>query len=492
MKTTATLTTAAAAAAISALQPFSLSALSQSAPAQTPPNIVFLLADDEGWADLGCTGSKYYETPFADRFAAQGMRFTAAYTMPNCAPTRACLWTGKYSPRTGIYTVSSSNRGKSYDRKLIAPTNVTTLPLDIPTLPEIIKGSGYMVGMFGKWHLGADTAHAPAARGFDDSVWWNKGNHFKYTTVPEVPHPAGQWLGDFLTDQGIRFIRKAHEAQKPFVLMLTHHAVHRPLQSPEEDVALFKKKVGENGQDIPTYAGMVHRLDTDFGRVLKELDDLGIANNTLVIFTSDNGGLTVPHTTNNIPLRGGKGMHYEGGVRVPFLARWPGVIKPGTVNDTPIMLMDFIPTVLDIMQRQPAKPGTVLDGVSFLPLLKSQTTKEIENRTYYWHCPSYLEGAGKIKWRSTPGAMIRQGPWKLIENFEDNTIELYNLDKDLSETTDLSKKEPQIAADLLAKMHQWRADMHAPMPTPNPDYHNPALKGKKEKKEKLSDEDAAD
>ena len=491
MKTTTTITAAAATAALSSffLPPSSFAA----APAAAP-NIVLVVADDFGWTDLGCMGSKYYESPNIDRFATQGMRFMSAYTMPNCAPTRACLWTGKYSPRTGIYTVGNSDRGSSYDRKLIPPVNNTTLSLDIPTIPEIIRGSGYMTAVYGKWHLGHDTEHGPAVRGFDDTVWYDGQNgHFDYISKPNRPHPKGQYLCDYLVDQGIAFMRKATDAKKPFLLVVTHFEVHRPLQAPESDIALFKNKPPAGGHDDPVYAGMIHALDASFGRLVQELDRLGIASNTLIIFTSDNGGLTVPHTTDNAPLRGGKGMHYEGGIRVPFIARWPGVIQPGATCDTPIHVIDFIPTVLDILHREPAQPGTVLDGLSYLPLLKGQPDAALENRTLYWHCPSYLEGKGKIIWRSTPGDMIRQGPWKLIEEFEDNHIELYNLATDLSETTNLAKQQPKIAADLLAKLHQWRDSLHGAMPTPSPDYHNPAVKGKKgQNKKKVSAEDATD
>jgi len=503
MTTTITTITAitATAAALSAfsLQPPALCSGAEPPAPPARPNIVLVVADDFGWTDLGCTGSKYYESPNIDRFATQGIRFTNSYTMPNCAPPRACLWTGKYSPRTGIYTVGNSDRGSSYDRKLIPPVNNTTLSLDTPVIPQIIKGSGYMTAVYGKWHLGHDTEHGPAVRGFDDTVWYDGQNgHFDYISKPNRPHAKGEYLCDYLVDQGIDFMHKATAAQKPFLLIITHFEVHRPLQAPQALIDHYKNKPPVGGHDIPVYAGMITALDASFGRLTKELDTLGNADNTLIIFTSDNGGLTVPHTTDNAPLRGGKGMHYEGGIRVPYIARWPGVIAPNTTCDTPIHVIDFIPTLLDIMHRQPATP-TVLDGLSYLPLLKGQSDPAIENRTLYWHCPSYLEGDSKkgkggILWRSTPGGMIRQGPWKLIEEFEDNHIELYNLAADLSETTNLAKQEPKIAADLLAKLHQWRDGLHGAMPTaPNPDYHNPAAKGKKGMtKKKVSAEDATD
>jgi len=462
------------------------------APAQQTPNIVLVVADDFGWTDLGCTGSKYYESPNIDRFAAQGMRFTCSYTMPNCAPTRSCLWTGKYSPRTGIYTVGNSDRGKSYDRQLIPPKNITTLPLDIPTMPELIRGSGYMTAMYGKWHLGHDAEHGPAVRGFDDTVWYDGGSHFDFKPKPDRPHPKGQFLADFLADQGIAFMRKAREAKKPFLLVITHFAVHRPLQAPQAEIDHFKSKPTVGGHDNPIYAGMIRALDSSFGRVVKALDDLGIADNTLIIFTSDNGGLTVPRTTDNAPLRGGKGMHYEGGVRVPFIARWPGVIKPGATCDTPIHVIDFIPTLLDILHRAPAT-DTVLDGLSYLPLLKGQPDKAIETRALYWHCPVYLEGDKTVLWRSTPSDIIRQGPWKLIETYAPKEIELYNLAADLSETTNLAKQQPQLTAELLAKLHQWRDDLRGAMPVPNPDYHKATAsknekKNKKNKKTKVGEE----
>lgn len=475
-------------AASAAALPFAASAAPSPATqapasARQQPNIVFILADDLGWMDLGCQGSKYYESPNIDRLASQGMRFTTAYTMPNCAPTRACLWTGKYSPRTGIYTVGSGNRGQSRDRKLDAPKNVTNLSMSIPTLPEMLHGSGYTTGLFGKWHIGADKTHGPGVRGFDSVVRYDGSSHFNFTTKPQVEYPPGEFLADFLTDQGIAFMRKTCGEKKPFMLAITHFAVHKPLRAPEEDIAHFKDKPPAGGHKSAVYAGMIRRLDATVGRVVKELDRLGIADNTLIIFTSDNGGVIASdgkngkgYVTDNTPLRGAKGTHYEGGIRVPFIARWPGVIKPGTTCDTPIIAVDFAPTVLDIAQHK-ADPGTVLDGLSYAPLMRGQPSAEIANRALFWHCPGYLEGKGTGDlWRSTPGGIIRQGPWKLIETFEDHRVELFNLADDLSETTDLSQKHPKTAAGLLARLRQWRADLRAPMPVPNPEYQKAPAK----------------
>lgn len=475
-KTLSLATIAAGAAA------FPLAAHAATAPApaaqQQTPNIVFILADDLGWADLACQGSKYYETPNIDRLASQGMRFTTAYTMPNCAPTRACLMTGKYSPRTGIYTVGTSNRGRAYDRKFNAPENLTTLSSAIPTLPEMLRGSGYLTGLFGKWHLGDEPKHGPSARGFDSAVRYDGGGHFNFESKPDVKHPKDQYLTDFLADRGIEFMQRARNENKPFLLVLTHFAVHTPLQAPQDLVDYFKTKRTADSHKNPVYAAMIRKLDESVGRVLDEIEKLGIAGNTLVIFSSDNGGFL--NSTGNAPLRGGKGMHYEGGVRVPYIARWPAVIKPGTTCDTPIHAIDFAPTVLDLTRQAPPS-GNVIDGRSIVPLMKGGADKALAERTLYWHCPVYLEGKGKDElWRSTPGAIIRQGPWKLIEQFETGKIELYDLASDISESTDLSKKQPQIAAKLLGELHQWRTSVNGAMPVSNPDYHNPSVaKGEK-------------
>jgi arylsulfatase A-like enzyme len=446
------------------------------------PNILLIVADDLGWTDLGCQGSKYYETPNIDRLAREGMRFTSAYTCPNCAPTRACLMTGQYAPRTGIYTVRTGNRGNAWDRKLDAPKNNTSLPLTNPTLPEMLHGSKYTTGIAGKWHLGSDLEHRPSSRGFESAIWWQGNGHINFKTIPVIEQ-KGQWLTDFLADQGIAFMRRAHQEKKPFLLVITHFAVHEPSQAPEDIIAKYEAKPPAGGHKNPTYAAMIQKLDESVGRVVREIDELGIGDNTLVIFTSDNGGVVreKSYKTDNTPLRGGKGMHYEGGIRVPFIARWPGTIKPGTACDTPIAAIDFAPTVLDLT-RQPLASGAVIDGRSYLPLLKGLASKELSERALYWHCPGYLEATGNnAGWRSTPGGVIREGSWKLIENFESNTIELYNLDKDLPETTDLSKQEPKIAASLVNKLRQWRKDLKAPMPAPNPDYQNPAAAKKKKK-----------
>jgi len=495
------LTALTAAATFCAAAP--ANALASDNPQSAPPNIVFILSDDLGWIDLGCQGSKYYETPNLDRLAAQGMRFNYAYTMPNCAPTRACLWTGKYSPRTGVYTVGDSNRGKSYDRQFTAPTNVTTLPANIPVLPELLRGSGYLTAIHGKWHL--DPASGPAPRGWDSVVWYDGGQgHFDFKTKPNIPHPAGQFLADYLTDRGIEFMQRATKENKPFFLAITHFAVHQPVQAPQADTDHFKDKKTAGQQDRPVYAGMIRALDRSVGRVLAEIDRLGIAGNTIVIFTSDNGGFL--GETDNTPLRGGKGMHFEGGIRVPYIVRWPGVTKPGATCDTPIHAIDFVPTVLDLARHR-APAGTVLDGLSWVPLLKGRDDKALAGRALYWHCPVYLDMRGNrtgnksLLWRSTPGEVIRQGPWKLIETLVPNApgkIELYNVVTDISEKTDLAEQQPDLAARLLAQLHQWRDSLNAPMPVINPEYHKAAAAGnekkakageKNKKKKKLTGEE---
>jgi arylsulfatase A-like enzyme len=442
------------------------------------PNIVIILADDLGWADLACYGSRYYETPHLDRLAAQGMRFTSACTCgPNCAPTRAALMTGQYGPRTGVYTVGSGARGQARFRKLVPVANVTNLPLDKITVAQALKARGYATGMFGKWHLGNGPAYHPARRGFDEAIV-SMGRHFDFVTRPKVAVGPGAYLADFLTDRALAFIEKHRD--RPFFLYLPHFAVHTPLQAKKEYIARFKGKKGGAGHHNPTYAAMLFSVDESVGRVLAALDRLKLAGDTLVIFSSDNGGVGgyaaagvkgARDITNNAPLRGGKGMLYEGGVRVPWLVRWPGVVKPGTTCAEPIASIDLFPTLLEVAGATP-RPGQVLDGVSLVPLLRSAGKGPLRREALYWHFPGYLEagraGVERGSWRTTPAGAIRAGDWKLVEFFEDGRVELYNLKDDPGEKHDLARKMPERARDLHRKLRAWRDAVGAPMPREDP------------------------
>lgn len=432
------------------------------------PNIVFILADDLGWTDLAVQGSKYYETPNIDRLAAQGMRFTHGYTCgPNCQPTRAALMSGQYGPRTGVYTVGGTDRFDTTARPLVPVENVTKLAPEKVTVAESLKKAGYATAMFGKWHLGEDPEHHPHAQGFDEAIV-SMGQHFDFKTNPKTEYAQGTYLADFLTDRALDFLQRHRE--KPFFLYLPHFAVHSPHQAKADKIAHFKPKPEAGGHHDPTYAAMISSVDDSVGRVLAKLDELKLAEKTLVIFASDNGGVGgyraagIPKAgdiTDNAPLRGGKGMLYEGGVRVPFIFRWPGRIKPGTLSDEPIISVDLHPTLL-ALSGAPAPEGQPLDGLNLLPLLYGET-KTLRRDALYWHFPGYL-GAGAGAWRTTPAGAVRVGDYKLLEFFEDGRLELYNVREDVGQKHDLAKEKPDMVRDLHAKLLAWREAVKAPMP----------------------------
>ncbi|VTT97061.1 aryl-sulfate sulfohydrolase : Arylsulfatase A family protein OS=Singulisphaera acidiphila (strain ATCC BAA-1392 / DSM 18658 / VKM B-2454 / MOB10) GN=Sinac_0942 PE=4 SV=1: Sulfatase [Gemmataceae bacterium] len=434
------------------------------------PNVVFILADDLGWTDLGCQGSKFYATPNIDKLAAGGLRFTSAYTCgPNCQPTRAAIMTGQYGPRTGVYTVGGIDRFDWKARPLRPVDNVTQLPLDRRTVADVMKSAGYATGMFGKWHLGQDAEHHPSKRGFDEAIV-SMGKHFDFVTQPKVEYPKGAYLADFLTDRAVDFITR-HKSE-PFFLYLPHFGVHSPFQAKPELIEKFKAVPAAGGHRDPTYAAMIASVDESVGRVLKTLDDLKLADDTVVIFSSDNGGVggyvregikKAGDVTDNAPLRSGKGSLYEGGVRVPWVVRWPGKVPAGT-TDTPVISVDVLPTLASLAgAKLPANQP--LDGASLVECFTSGG-KAAPARDLFWHFPGYL-GAGQGQWRTTPAGAIRSGNWKLIEFFETGTLELYDLAADVSQKTNLAEKEPERAKELHAKLVSWRKAVGAPMPTPN-------------------------
>lgn len=441
-----------------------------------PPNIVFIYIDDMGWRDVGFMGSQYYETPNIDRLASQAMVFTNAYAnAPNCAPSRACLLSGWYGPRHGVYTVGTSSRGQSKQRKLIPIENTTVLDSKIVTIAEAIKPAGYISASIGKWHLGDDPQFGPIGQGFDVNVAGYSAGHpakgyFVPYDNPELPDgPPGEYLTDRLTDEALKFIDTNKD--KPFFLYLPHYAVHTPLQAKQELIDKYKKKAGYNGQNNPKYAAMIESTDQGVGRIVNKLDEMGLADNTIVFFFSDNGG--VKGITSNQPLRGGKGMLYEGGIREPMFVRWPGVVKPDTTCDTPIIGIDIYPTILEMAGIRKPK-GKLLDGESIVPLLKGQ--KSLNRKALFWHFPAYLqgkaEGARDPYFRTRPGAAVRMGDFKLIEYFEDGALELYDLKEDISERNNLAGKMPGKTAELHKLMLAWRKKIQAPVPTKlNPDYN---------------------
>jgi arylsulfatase A-like enzyme len=432
------------------------------------PNIVFILADDLGYTDVGSYGSKYYETPHIDRLAAEGVRFTDAYNCgPNCQPTRAALMSGQYSPRTGVYTVGSIDRFNWRSRPLQSVPNVTALPLKVVAVADALKKSGYVTGMFGKWHLGNDESHHPSQRGFDEAIA-SAGRHFNFKTKPAVAHDPDDYLADFQTDRAVDFIDRNKD--KPFFLYLPHFGVHAPHEAKPELVARFKDKPAVGGHHDPTYAAMIASVDESVGRVVAKIDELGLAENTLIIFSSDNGGvggyrsigLSKEGITDNAPLRGGKGSLYEGGIREPYIFRWKGTIAAGRTEETPIHAVDLYPTLLVLTGAKPPEAQT-LDGVSYAELLK-HPEQPLHREAIFWHFPGYL-GAGRGEWRTLPVGVVRAGDWKLIENFEDGRLELYNLAADIGEQHDLAKTEPSRTAELHTLLKTWREQVGAKLPT---------------------------
>ncbi len=435
------------------------------------PNIVYILADDLGWTDLACQGSKYYATPHLDRLASQGVRMLRYYNSQNCAPTRAVLMSGQYAPRTGIYTVNTLERGEAADRRMNVPANANQLPLDKFILPQALKAAGYATGMFGKWHLGNAGDYHPSRRGFDEALV-SDSKHFDFTTTPPADYPAGQYFADFVTDRAVDFIGRHRD--KPFFLYVPHFAVHTPIQAKAAYIAAWEKQAPQGTHWNPTYAAMIQSVDESVGRIMARLDELKLADNTVIIFSSDNGGLggyqrtEAPSEkkgfTDNSPLRGGKGTLYEGGTRVPFIVRWPGVVPAGRTSDVPVAHVDVYPTFLDIAGGTP-RAGYTLDGVSFAPVLRNPSAT-LPREAIYWHFPGYLESYVHPRgWRTSPVGAIHAGDFKLLEFFETGTVELYNLREDLGETRNLAAQSPAKVRELRDKLAAWRNHIGAAMPT---------------------------
>ena len=434
------------------------------------PNVVLIFVDDLGWKDVGFMGSKFYETPNIDRLANNGMIFTQAYAgAANCAPSRACLMSGQWTPRHGIYTVESSERGKSRDRKLIPTPNNTTLPESYFLIPEALKKSGYVTCHSGKWHLNDD----PKTQGFDVNIGGchagNPGSYYPpYTKVPLQPRDSGQYLTDLIMDMTIEFIEKSDDT--PFFLYYSPYAVHTPIQPVDSLLEKYRNKPTDNGQDNAEYATMVENLDRNIGRLIESLDKKGKLDNTIIIFTSDNGGLI--GVTNQKPLRAGKGSYYEGGIREPMFVYWKSKVAAASVCDVPVYNLDIFPTLAEIVGCE-SDQTEKLDGNSLLPLLTQ--TGSMPDRALYWHFPIYLEGGNKEtqdkKFRTRPGSAIRYGDWKLIHYFENDEYELYNLKEDIGEKNNLITMETVFASKLQVMLKDWITATNAPVPvSPNPEY----------------------
>ena len=439
------------------------------------PNIIYINVDDLGWVDTEIYGSTYYETPHINKLAESGMRFTRAYaSAANCAPSRACLLTGLNTPRHGIYTVNSSERGKSEHRKLIPFKNTTVLADSFVTIAEVLQLNGYRTGTFGKWHLGDD----PTTQGFEINFGGDKrGNpgpegYFNPSLFPNMEEVnQGINLTDELTSRAIQFIKNSRD--QPFFLYLPYYAVHTPLRAKNELIKKYAAKSGNDFHDNEVFAAMIDNLDQNVGRILTYLEKKRLLHNTIIIFTSDNGGLR--SISSMYPLRGCKGSYYEGGIRIPLIVSWENKIESGSINHAPTTNLDFFPTVLDILQIESSsfKP----DGHSILPLL---TGSERESKPMFWHFPVYLQSYDGIHddtrdslFRTRPGSVVIIENWKLHQYFEDDSSELYNLDDDIGERKDLSQVHIEKRNELLDTLNAWRKATNAPIPS----EQNPLFSG---------------
>lgn len=435
-----------------------------------PPNIVFFLVDDMGWSDPHCYGNSFHETPNIDRLAKQGMRFTNAYAAcPVCSPTRASIMTGKY-PATLNLTDFIPGHWRPWE-KLVVPKMNLELPHAEITFAEALAQGGYVSGAFGKWHLGGST-HNPDSQGFDEFVVTG-GRHFvpnfRFTAQPNLTGDdrprEKEYLGDFLTRRAQRFMSDHRDER--FVLYLSHYAVHIPLEAKQKLVEKYDQKQPKPAGRInnPIYAAMVEHVDQSLGRIVQTLDELKLADNTLLIFFSDNGGLfkrfddAGVEVMRNTPLRAEKGTLYEGGIREPLIVRWPGKIAAGSECAEVVSSVDFVPTMIDVAGlKQEVRHN--IDGVSLLPLLMQ--SGGIDRDAIFWHYPHYHH--------TTPAGAVRSGDYKLIEYFDDGRLELYNLTKDIGEQKNLADKMPEKAKALHAKLVTWRKSIGARMPTKNADY----------------------
>ncbi len=457
-----------------------------------PLNFVLILVDDLGWKDVGVYGTEFYETPHIDQLARSGMRFTQFYTAGCvCSPTRASIISGKYPARLNITDwISGQQKGRllpaSYDRQL---------PLEEFTLGEAFQSQGYLTAYIGKWHLG-DRPYFPGRQGFRYTLAVAEGGYpstyfYPYRhaqpvrqDVPDLePGEDGEYLTDRLTDEAIRFL--GENRTRPFFLILSHYAVHIPLEAKERLIQKYDSKASQlpdpdrpallpegnqattrQLQDHTVYAAMIESMDQSVGRISSALQALGIAKDTALILLSDNGGLstvagnTIPRSTSNLPLRAGKGWLYEGGIRVPLIVSWPGVTRGGSESDEPVISTDLFPTMLEMAGLKP-RPDQHQDGVSIVPLLTDSGS--LEREAIFWHYPHYLAG-------NTPTGAVRAGNYKLIEWFEDDHVELYDLAEDIGEANDLATRMPQKTEQLRELLQTWRKDTDARMPTPNREW----------------------
>jgi arylsulfatase A-like enzyme len=443
--------------------------------AEAQQQVILILADDLGWKDVGFNGSEYYDTPNLDRLAANSLNFSNAYAnASNCAPSRASLMTGQYAPRHKVYTVAPAARGDARTRKIIpTPTN-DVIPQDAITLGHLFQKAGFATGVFGKWHIGMD----PTKQGFDVHKGGGKSGHPKtYFSPYKLPFledgPEGEYLTDRITDEAISFM--STNKSKDFFLYLPHFAIHTPLQSKEADKESYLAKPETDGQGGNTnYAAMVKNLDDNVGKVLKAVKDLGLKD-PLIIFSSDNGGIA--SLSRQWPLRAGKGSYYEGGIRVPMLINHSS-IKPSTSKE-PVLLFDLFPTLCDWANLARVE-GLPVDGLSMMDIFKEGSRTKRAERPLFFHFPFYLQayniGGDDSKdplFRTRPGSALRLGNWKLHHYFEDNELELYDLNNDPGERINLAKANPKKTQGLFLVLDKWRNEIKAPIPQElNPEYQD--------------------
>lgn len=492
-----------------------------------PLNIVFFLVDDLGWRDVGCYGSTFYETPHIDKFAEEAVRFTDAYAACHvCSPTRASILTGMYPASINLTDWLPGRLDFPFQKLKNVKIN-QHLPYNISTLPQVLKENGYQTAIYGKWHLGEDSA-STARQGFDKRVpdwnkgWPNRGYFSPFGLKGLEGSPDSTYLTDKLTDEALSYLEE--NKNNPFFLYLSHFAVHDPIEGRKDLVKKYKTKLekqtnekeipfiyegnpdsqnlpgqGKNGekkgyrifedgtvqikqhQDNPEFAAMVESMDESFGHVVAKLEELKIDDNTLVVFYSDNGGMSAANfynperrisknkldkafSTSNLPLRGAKGWLYEGGIRVPLLIKWPGKGLQGAVCNVPVTSPDFFPTILE-MTGIKDKQAKNKDGVSITSLITGEN--EIDREAIFWHFPHYSNHG-----MQSPGGALRSGDYKLLEYFENNTVQLFNLKEDIEEQHDLSLDEPEKVKELQSLLHDWRESVDAKMMEPNPEYQS--------------------
>jgi arylsulfatase A-like enzyme len=461
------------------------------------PNLILIFADDLGWKDVGFNGSDFYETPHLDRLAREGLVFNAAYAAAgNCAPSRACLLSGTYTPRHHVYAVGSTDRGPKTAQRLIPIPNRSGLAKDNVTLADALQAAGYATGHFGKWHLAGRDGAKPTEQGFEASFDSFSAGELVEGSEGNQTGPPTDPKGVFtLTRKALEFIEA--NRTRPFFCYLAHHAIHTPLQGRPETLAKFKAKSPGAQHGVAKYAACLSDLDASVGLLLEKLRALGLEENTLLVFTSDNGG--TPQSSQE-PLRGNKGSYYEGGIREPFIVRWPGVTKPGSKCDVPVINVDLFPTFL-AAAGTPVPEGKVLDGESLLPLLKGGNT--LQRQAIFWHFPGYLNNPVlrgrdldvRTGFRSRPVSVIHKGDWKLHLYHEEwqldggreklatnQAVELYNLADDVGERTNLANRNPAKRDELLADLFAWFNATGALIPTqPNPKFAaaTPASTGEK-------------